>query len=301
MHRFLWLAPALLLFAVPTSAATPAPVVAPRTAAVPSVTVVAAGDIACAPGATVTATTCRQASTARLAASLKPNRVIALGDLQYPNGSYSDFLNSYAKSWGALKSITMPVAGNHEYQTPGAAGYYRYFKDRSPGAKGYYRRVINGWQIFVLNSNCDKISCADQRTWLASAMAANPSKCSLIASHHPRFSSGGEHGSSTFMKPFWQIAARYGVDVALSGHDHDYERFALLNPSGQRSSTGIRQFVSGAGGRSHYAKGTTVPGSEKFLSTPFGVLKLTLRPAGYSWQFVGTNGRVLDSGTSACH
>lgn len=301
MRRLIGLVPALLLLAVPASSAVVAPQQSARPAAVPAVTVIAVGDIACAPGAKVTRTTCRHASTAKVAAAQKPDRVIALGDLQYPKGSYADFVNSYAKSWGAFKSITIPVVGNHEYLTPGAAGYYRYFKNRQPGAPGYYRRVINGWQVFVLNSNCNKIDCAAQRTWLANGLAAHPSSCSIIATHHPRFSSGGEHGSAAFMKPFWQIAYRNHVDIALSGHDHNYERFAPMDPSGVRVSTGIRQFVSGAGGKSHYAMGARVPGSQKFLASPFGVLKLTLRPTNYSWQFIGTGGRVLDSGTSACH
>lgn len=306
MRQFLKLVPVVALVcgsasaAVARSAADPA--AAPRAAAVPTAVLVAAGDIACTPGAPVTPTTCRQAYTAKVARAQKPDRVLALGDLQYPKGSYSDFVNSYATSWGTLRSITFPVVGNHEYQTAGAAGYYRYFAGRQPGSPGYYRRSLNGWQIYVLNSNCDKISCATQRTWLTKEIAAHPSRCAIIATHHPRFSSGGEHGSAAFMKPFWDIAYRYGVDVALSGHDHDYERFAPLDPSGKRDDAqGIRQFVSGAGGKSHYARGALVPGSQKFLATPFGVLKMTLRPTSYSWAFIGTGGRTLDSGTSACH
>lgn len=299
MRCYLALILALLLASACSTNAHP-PVQA-QAVAVPTATVVAVGDIACPPGSRVTTTKCRQAATAKIAAALKPTRVIALGDLQYPNGSYADFLGSYAKSWGALRSITYPVVGNHEYQTPGAAGYYRYLKYRQPGSPGYYRRVINGWQVFILNSNCNKINCATQRTWLNQQLTAHPSTCALIATHHPRFSSGGEHGSAAFMKSFWDIAYRHHVDVALSGHDHDYERFAPMTPTGRQVSTGIRQFVSGAGGRSHYAMGTKVSGSQRFLATPFGVLRLTLRPADYAWQFVGTSGKVLDSGTSVCH
>jgi hypothetical protein len=271
------------------------------TAAEPTATVVAVGDIACPPGSKVTATRCRQAATAAISRKLKPTRVLALGDLQYPDGTYRQFLGSYAKSWGKQRSITYPVAGNHEYNTRGAAGYYKYFKGRQPGAPGYYRRSLNGWQLYFLNTNCNKISCATQRAWLERELKAHPSKCAVIAGHHPRFSSGGEHGSSAFMRSFWTIAERYGVDIALSGHDHDYERFAPMNAAGVATSAGIRQFVSGAGGKNHYRKGVTVPGSERFIAGSFGVLKLTLRPSSYSWQFVDTAGKVRDSGTTGCH
>ena len=37
------------------------------------------------------------------------------------------------------------------------------------------------------------------------------------------------------MGRLWQVLFRHGVDVALNGHDHLYERFALMNPRGQRA------------------------------------------------------------------
>jgi alkaline phosphatase len=131
-------------------------------------------------------------------------------------------------------------------------------------------------------------------------MAAHPSGCSLIATHHPRFSSGGEHGSSTSVRRFWKVAYAHGADLALSGHDHDYERFAPMTPRGVVDRAhGIRQFVSGGGGKSLYPKGTTVPGSEVFQAA-FGVLRLTLTPTAYSWQFLGPKLRVRDSGSATC-
>jgi hypothetical protein len=103
------------------------------------------------------------------------------------------------------------------------------------------------------------------------------------------------------MKPFWDIAHRHGVDIALSGHDHDYERFAPMAPDGSLDQAhGIRQFVSGLGGRSLYPKGTSVPGSEKFIDDRFGVLELTLRPKSYAWRFRDTGLVVRDSGSGTC-
>jgi hypothetical protein len=270
-----------------------------RPVAQPAATVVAVGDIACPPGARRTARTCRQAATARVARALAPQRVVALGDLQYQKGSYPGFTHSYRKSWGTLKRITWPVPGNHEYLTPGARGYYRYFTHRQPGGPGYYRRELNGWQLYLLNSNCGKVDCATQRAWLEREMAAHPSTCSLIALHHPRFSSG-EHASNAGMRRFWDVAYAHHADIALSGHDHDYERFAPMSPAGAvEPGRGIQQFVSGGGGRSLYPQTTTTPGSEVFLRR-FGVLRLTLRPTGYSWEFRDLHNTVRDSGSAAC-
>jgi len=268
----------------------------------PSTVVVAVGDIACPPSGQVTRTTCRQSMTAKAALALAPDRVIALGDEQYEKGRYRGFTHSYAKSWGQLLSLTWPVPGNHEYETAGAAGYYRYFAGQQPGSPGYYRRSVDGWQLYLLNSNCDQVDCAAERAWLRQQLddPANQSDCSLIAFHHPRFSSGGEHGSSLKMRRFWRIAYARGVDVALAGHDHDQERFAPMTPDGVVDRAhGIQEFVSGGGGRSLYAKGRTVPGSE-FFKSRFGVLELTLRPHSYAWRFLSPGLHVRDSGSAVC-
>ena len=271
-----------------------------RLASDAGVVVVAAGDIACAPGKAVTRTTCKQAATARAAAALSPARVLALGDLQYEKGSYKGFTRSYDASWGALRSITWPVPGNHEYYSAGAAGYYRYFAGQQPGAPGYYRQSLGGWQLYFLNSNCDRIDCRAEKAWLDAEMTANPSTCSLIALHYPRFSSGGEHGSDPKMRKFWRIGYAHGADVALSGHDHDQERFAPMTPAGTLDDLhGIQQFVSGGGGKSLYPKGRTAPGSQ-FFKSKFGVLELTLQPNAYAWRFLSPKLKVRDSGTAPC-
>jgi acid phosphatase type 7 len=271
------------------------------TASEPTATVVAVGDIACPAGLRKTRRACHQAATARAATALSPDQVIALGDEQYQKGSYRAFTHSYAKSWGALRSITAPVVGNHEYYTPGARGYFRYFAAQQPGSPGWYARDLNGWRLYFLNSNCSEVDCNAERAWLNTEMAKDPNGgCSLIAMHHPRFSSGGEHGSSRAMKPFWDIAYAHGADIALAGHDHDQERFEPMNPAGAIDpARGIQQFVSGGGGRSLYAKGTTVPGSAYFRSA-FGVLELKLGKSSYSWRFLSAKLGVRDSGSAAC-
>ena len=269
-------------------------------AAAPYVRVVAAGDIACAPGGRVTATTCRQASTASWAARLNPRFVFTLGDTQYEKSSLAELRGSYDKSWGRLLSRTRPTIGNHEYKTPGAAGYYAYFKDRQPGAPGYYRAATKGWQFYYLNSNCDQVDCAAQAQWLDEQMTANPSRCTIVTMHHPRFSSGLEHGNNTAVKPLWDVAYAHGNDIVLSGHDHDYERFVPMDGAGRATSRGMQEFVVGTGGRNLYHLGTRKAGSAYFQARIHGVLALDLREGSYHWVFRAIDGRILDRGDRSC-
>jgi 3',5'-cyclic AMP phosphodiesterase CpdA len=138
--------------------------------------------------------------------------------------------------------------------------------------------------------------------WLKRDLAANPNSCTLAYFHHPLFSSG-EHGNQTKMRPTWRALYAASAEVVLNGHAHDYERFAPQRPDGNLDrERGIREFVVGTGGGSHYAFGTIKPNSQVRNARAYGVLKLTLKASSYSWEFVPVAGRTFtDSGTTRCH
>jgi hypothetical protein len=281
--------------------------------------IAASGDIACAPddasynGGAGTSTKCRQASVAGLLSNSLAG-ILTLGDTQYEDGSLANFNKVYDFSWGGFKGITHPVPGNHEYYTSGASDYFDYFDGigRTSGSAGkrgagYYSYDIGSWHLIALNSNCGDVACtagSAQEAWLRSDLAAHPAKCTLAYWHHPRFTSGGEGGgNSTFMSPIFKDLYNANADLVLSGHDHDYERFAPQNPSAKLDRTlGIREFVVGSGGKSHHAWGALAANSEVRNNATFGVLRLTLHKASYDWQFVPESGASFtDSGSGSCH
>ena len=270
------------------------------------------GDIACDPtlsgfnNGVGTPTTCEQLATSDLAVNKGYAAVLGLGDLQYQMGAYSAFIGSYDLSWGRVKSITKPAPGNHEYETTGASGYYKYFGAAAGDpSKGYYSYDVGTWHLVALNSNCGVVSCSKgsaQETWLRADLAAHPAACTLVYWHHPMYSSG-EHGDNPSVAALYQAAYDGGVDVALAGHDHDYERFAPQNPAGQvDTAKGIREFVAGTGGKSHYAITTVHANSQVHNDNTFGVLELTLHTDSYDWKFHPIAGATFtDSGTQRCH
>lgn len=244
-----------------------------------------------------------QRQTAALAASWSPSAVLALGDLQYPKGSYTDFMRYYDPTWGRLKLRTRPVPGNHEYGTAKAAGYNSYFGNQAkPQGHTYYSYNLNGWHMVALNSELLSSQRSDQLTWLRADLRANRQRCVVAYWHRPRFSSG-KHGSDPAQADFWNELYRVRADVVLAGHDHDYERFAPQTPTGVPGPTieGMRQFVIGTGGAESYAFAQPVKNSQVRISGYPGVLKLSLEPGRYRWQFVSVDGQVRDSGTNACH
>jgi calcineurin-like phosphoesterase family protein len=271
-------------------------------------TLVAAGDIACPPGSAPTGDACEQAGTATLVQSLGPTAVAALGDEQYESGTSAEFAGSFEPSWGQFKSLIHPAVGNHEYLTSGASGYFGYFGGAAGDpTKGYYSFELGDWHLIALNSNCEYVSCAagaSQEQWLRADLASHSSRCTLAYWHHPLFTSGPSKGQADNLatRPLWQALYDNHADVVLNGHDHDYERFAPQAPDGQRDPNGIREFVVGTGGKSHFAISTTSPNSEAQNADVFGVLLLGLDSASYNWRFVPQNpGGFTDQGAATCH
>jgi calcineurin-like phosphoesterase family protein/iron/zinc purple acid phosphatase-like protein C len=233
-----------------------------------------------------------------------PGTVFTVGDNAYGDGSAREFARCYDPTWGRHKARTRPSPGNHDYDTKNAAGYYAYFGARAgPVGKGYYSYDLGDWHIVSLNSNIGMSPGSPQERWLRADLDASTKRCILAYFHHPRFSSSSSHGSQAQTQPLWQALYDHAADVVISGHDHLYERFAPQTPDGAADpGRGIRQFVVGTGGSSHYDFGPPLPNSEARDNTSYGVLKLTLDRGSYSWTFVpAAGGSFTDSGRGTCH
>jgi hypothetical protein len=330
-----------------TTTSTPTTTTTPTTTSTPVTTttassgsdpvIAAAGDIACNATSSSfnngsgTTNACRQKWTSDLLSGMSNLKaLLPLGDSQYECGDAADFAASYDPSWGRFKSITHWATGNHEYGRSCGRNdnsvANQYFGVSNP--KDWYSYDVGAWHLIALNSECSYGAGATavggcgpgspQETWLKQDLAAHANQCTLAYWHEPRFSSG-EHGDATQMSTIWNDLVAAHVDVVLSGHNHDYERFEPIGatPAPASSSgspvfqdpvldpTGIRAFVVGTGGKNHYGFGSQPPLKGEVVrdSTTYGVLKLTLHPASYDWQFVNDpgSGSFTDSGSGTCH
>ena len=263
------------------------------TAAAASYVLVGAGDIA----------DCDASATAALLDNI-PGTVFTAGDNAYPNGSSADYTQCYDPSWGRHKVRTRPSPGNHDHNTSGAAGYFGYFGAQAgPAGLGYYSYDVGAWHIISLDSNIDMSAGSAQETWLRADLAASTKRCTIAYWHHPRFSSGTSHGSTGSTQPLWQALYDFGAEIVISGHDHEYERFAPQTADGTADAArGIREFVVGTGGAGLYSLGTPLPNSEVGNDNSHGVLKLTLSDGSYTWEFIPVAGDSFrDSGSGTCH
>jgi hypothetical protein len=284
---------------------------APPASPATSPVMVAAGDIACAPGSVRTATTCNQAQTAALIGKLNPGYVAPLGDLVYPAGTQPGFSNSYGPTWGEYKSITRPVPGNHEYGTAGASGYFGYFGSRATplqptctaDCKGYYSYSTGSWHVVALNTRCSETtgSCADftaQAAWLDQDLTAHPAKCTLAYMHNPLFSGG--FGATSQVKVLWNVLHKHGADLVITGHAHNYQRFVPQTPGGTATAAGITELIAGTGGASLQTL-TTTKNQVAHINHTFGVVRLVLDAGGWTSSFIPISGAALDPASGKCH
>jgi acid phosphatase type 7 len=227
--------------------------------------------------------------------------VFTAGDNAYFQGTAAQYRNCYDPTWGRHKGRTRPAPGNHEYETPGASAYFDYFgSSAGPRGNGYYSFDLGAWHIVSLNSNVPASDGSAQMVWLREDLATTRARCVAAIWHHPLFSSG-QNGPHPFMRDVWRTLRELGADVVVAGHDHLYERFARQDENGRATAEGMRSFVVGTGGAELTALGRLSPNSEVRQSNVFGVLKLTLRPDSYSWQFLAVPPATFsDFGSDSC-
>jgi hypothetical protein len=270
-------------------------------------TIMAAGNIAeCTPSDI-------DARTAALIDADTTAIAIALGDNAFPNGTAANYTDCYGPSWGRFKARTYAALGNHEYDSSATAeGAVSFFGERAgPPGKGYYSFDAGTWHVVVLNltdnTRVPYGAASEQLAWLAADLEANASrKCVMAVWHDARFVSSDTAGFNerTTQRVVWERLYAAGVDVILNGGMHMYERMAPMNAAGAVDTVrGIRQFNSGLGGESRYtAERAFIHPNSVVRGFDFGVLKLTLRPTSYDWQFLPIAGATFtDSGTGSCN
>ncbi len=227
--------------------------------------------------------------------------ILTMGDNAYDRGTLTEFQRCFDPTWGSSRSDRIkPSPGNHEYLTPGAAGYFDYFGWRAgPDDRGWYSFDRPGWHIVSLNSERFTTTGSAQLAWLVRNLAATDQPCILAYWHTPRFSRGAKSDDLS-VQPFWTALAAVGADVVLNAHDHNYQRYKPMTPAGAYDANGIRQFIVGTGGRGTYALRADTRRDAGTDST-FGVLELTLTSGAYSWRFRPVAGSsYTDTGSDTC-
>jgi hypothetical protein len=216
------------------------------------------------------------------------DRLLYLGDV-YHWQDRRGFAKRYGTVYGALTRITAPTPGNHD--DPVSDGYAPFWR-RAVGKlpPSFYSFSAAGWDVLSLNSEIDHGAGSAQMRWLRRRLR-RPGTCRIAFWHRPRYSAGAAHGDQRDMALLWK-ALRGHAAIVVNGHEHDMQRFKPIDR--------IVEFVSGAGGHSHYdidrGDRRVAFGNDR----DWGALRLELTRETARYAFVADDGRTLDSGAIGC-
>lgn len=153
------------------------------------------------------------------------------GDLVEFGGDLAQWIR-YFNIEAPLMSKTPLFAsvGNHDNSQ--RLYFRRFFLRGSHASQSRYD--VQDWgdvRIVLLDSEIEIREGSDQYIFLEKALreAVENNQLIVLSLHYPPYSSG-EHGSNPEIREVLApIAKKYGVEVILAGHDHNYERTKPIN------------------------------------------------------------------------
>ncbi|MFV1999913.1 MAG: metallophosphoesterase [Acidimicrobiia bacterium] len=171
--------------------------------------------------------------------------LVLLGDLIYPNGNLdlvdAVVLDPYSQVLDG-GTVLVPALGNHDIQRGSETEILARLGRQNP----WYSQRVGSALVVVLDSN--RPEDPEQLAWLESELAASQDRWVIAAMHHPPYSAGYHGSSEDVREAFVPLFEKYGVDLVLAGHDHDYQRSIPI--------ADITYVVAGGGGADVRPTGT---------------------------------------------
>ena len=227
---------------------------------------------------------------------------ILLGDLSY--GSSSSEINSWwEKDIAPLHGISVAALGNHDDISPAMMNQYHGLfglAEKDPNNDWIYSFNYKNIHFLAMNTQASESQGSRQYDFakddLATA-ASNPDiKWIVVFFHKPMYTSRSEHEPEGDLQDnFHPLFDRYGVDLVLYGHNHNYQRtFPLMyNPADPSSpiietteKTNYKDpagevYVNvGTGGESHYPLENQAPFVETQDDNSYGFINVDIMNGG---------------------
>jgi 3',5'-cyclic AMP phosphodiesterase CpdA len=182
--------------------------------------------------------------------------LLLLGDNVYPAGDPSRLDATVFHPFGILLedgTELLAILGNHD----APQGTEQIDDLGMPGR--WWATTFDDVLLIGLDSN--SLADPDQLAFLRDTLSNATETWRIVAIHESPYSAGYQGSNITVRDTYAPLFARYGVQLVLSGHDHDYQRSTPID--------GVTYVISGAGGRT---RGT---GEDWFTAASWSVLSYT--------------------------
>ncbi len=223
-----------------------------------------------------------------------PDAFLALGDIVYPDASADNFRRFYDSSYGRLADMTWPTPGNHDYRDGNLDAYLDYFDERSPRfpREPYYAFELGAWRMYSLNSEIGESGPGDPMyEWLEVQLNEHAQACVGAMWHSPIYTAGSKEYDEENMRPIYDLLLQHGVDLVLTAHDHNYQRWDVDDTA---------YFVVGSGGKTRYDIDEDATGLAYGSDQLNGALELSLDVDGGTHRFRTMDDETLDPGSFGC-
>jgi predicted phosphodiesterase len=162
--------------------------------------------------------------------------MVFLGDIAYNSGTAQQLQDKFFAIYRDFMRYVpvYPAMGNHERRTRKGAPYLEAFV--LPETERYYSFDWGPVHFVAIDTTHRD---AEQLVWLDKDLGANKLPWVIVFGHHPMYTNSLRGPQLWIRKAFAQILTKHKVDLVLTGHEHQYERFRVA---------GVNYIVSGGGG-----------------------------------------------------
>ena len=195
------------------------------------------------------------------------NFFITAGDI-VDRGGYEAEWNAHDQYMTDLNHqfLQATVPGNHELyhsalaQYVDASIYNEYFNNPKNGISArlnssYYFKYNDTLFIMLdtMNRSNGDNQYDQQVEWFKNVVSNNPSKFIVVVTHPGCYSTGVYDSDASKMKSVWRNTfEEYGVDLAISGHEHVYARTYQIYQDKENTKSGVTYVIGGGAGAKTY-------------------------------------------------
>ncbi len=148
--------------------------------------------------------------------------LLLLGDNVYPHGDPARLQTAVFGPFGPLLAggaRLLAVLGNHDVED----GHGDAQAERL-GMPGRWYSARLGGDVWLLGLDSNQADNPAQLAWLRQALALAGPGWKIAALHHPPYSAGRHRSDLAVREAFCPLFERFGVQLVLAGHEHDYQR-----------------------------------------------------------------------------
>ncbi len=231
------------------------------------------------------------AQQARVAANIlraRPQLVVTVGDNVYPTGRWED----YARNWDpphlygtlAREIPFMPTVGNHDMYHDDMRPYFGHFPHLN--GQPYYTYAMKNAQFFALDSDQDLRVGSAQYRWLEAQLAGTRQRWKIVYLHYPLYGRD-PRAFDEIRRALQPLFVRYGVQLVLAGHEHNYQRSHAIQ--------GVTHILTGGGGQQVWPFMSSAGPHTARRAAAYHHVEVSVGPSRMVVRAIDENGRRIDT------